>query len=147
MASCFKLRVAKSFLYLHVLGEIVKFLFLPLEGAGDGSYWFTFALSFIGLSFGFWQSIFCGTATSASASLSRFLYFDEPFGVSRLLLNNIALVLNCIIIHGLTNKLGFLVIEIDVLREGNDQLLNNLEEGVIIVEENCSEVCFINSAA
>ena len=50
-------------------------------------------------------------------------------------------------IQAVFNKIGFIVIEKDVLLAGNEQLLNSLEEGVIIVEENCSEVCFLNSAA
>ena len=89
----------------------------------------------------------CGSATIVSFYLSRCIYFDESFNIARFIFDNLGLVIYCAIVHALTNKLGFLFIELDVLREGNDTLLNSLEEGVIIVEENCSDVCFLNSAA
>ena len=33
------------------------------------------------------------------------------------------------------NKVGMIFIDAEVLREGNNQVLNNLEEGVIILKE------------
>ena len=45
-------------------------------------------------------------------------------------------------------SLGFeLYIELDILRDGNDQLLNNLQEGVFIVEHKTGKVLFKNKAA
>ena len=57
------------------------------------------------------------------------------------------MIVFCIMVHAVMNKLAFVFIEVEVIREGNDELLNSLEEGVIIVEDDCSEVCFLNSAA
>lgn len=88
-----------------------------------------------------------GAAIFASYSVSRVLYFSDDLSILNIVVGSLAYVLYCAIVSGLTNKLGFLMIELDVLREGNDSLLNSLEEGVVIVEENCSEVCFLNSAA
>jgi hypothetical protein len=43
--------------------------------------------------------------------------------------------MNLLIIHIIVTKVGMIYIEAEVLREGNEQTLNNLEEGVIIVDE------------
>jgi len=37
--------------------------------------------------------------------------------------------------------------EAEILRKGNEQLLNNLKEGVVIIEENSGLVTFLNEAA
>jgi hypothetical protein len=38
-------------------------------------------------------------------------------------------------------------IEAEVLREGNDQTLNNLDEGVVILNREDLSTCLINQAA
>ena len=43
-------------------------------------------------------------------------------------------MLSLLIIHGFFTKLGFSFIGTEIERDGNEQLLNNLEEGVIILE-------------
>lgn len=45
------------------------------------------------------------------------------------------------------NKVGMDAVEKEILQEGNNLLLDNLEEGVIIVEENCKDVYFTNKSA
>ena len=44
-------------------------------------------------------------------------------------------------------KTGFIYVESEILREGNEQLLNNLEEGVMIFEEHSLKLVFKNEAA
>ena len=43
-------------------------------------------------------------------------------------------VLNLFFIHWVYSKCGFLYIEAEVLRRGNDQILDSLEEGVVILD-------------
>lgn len=38
-------------------------------------------------------------------------------------------------------------VESEIVRIGNDQILNNLKEGVVILHENQDEVLFVNTAA
>ena len=38
-------------------------------------------------------------------------------------------------------------VESEILRNGNDQLLNSLEEGVVIQRKDTKEIVFLNSAA
>lgn len=37
--------------------------------------------------------------------------------------------------------------KVEAPRISNEKLLNNLEEGVFIVEKDCSSICFLNTAA
>ena len=54
---------------------------------------------------------------------------------------------NCWIIHLIITKVGMIFIDAEILRTGNDQLLNELEEGVIILQDDTKEMIFSNSAA
>ena len=51
------------------------------------------------------------------------------------------------LMHILFNKMGLLFVDSEILRTGNDQLLNDLEEGVIILKEDSKKVLFVNKAA
>ena len=50
-------------------------------------------------------------------------------------------------IHCLYSFLGYLFVDAETPRQANEQLLNNLGEGVFILEKDCSSVAFLNSAA
>ena len=52
-----------------------------------------------------------------------------------------------IICHIVSTKIGFTYVDLEILREGNEQLLDNLEEGVMILEENTLNLFFMNEAA
>ena len=45
------------------------------------------------------------------------------------------------------NKAGMTYVEAEVLREGNEQILNSLQEGVIILDEKTLNVQFKNETA
>ena len=51
------------------------------------------------------------------------------------LVNMMCLIVFLMICHLVIKKTGFIYVESEILREGNEQLLNNLEEGVLIIEE------------
>ena len=55
------------------------------------------------------------------------------------ILSLIQLTIAQIIIHSIYTKFGFSFLGADIEREGNEQVLNNLEEGVIILEANDSK--------
>ena len=48
------------------------------------------------------------------------------------------------LMHILFNKMGLLFVKSEILRRGNDQLLNDLQEGVIILKEDTKKVLFVN---
>ena len=47
----------------------------------------------------------------------------------------------------MTTKVGMILIETEVLRESNKTTLNNLDEGVIILNEQSMDTQFMNAAA
>ena len=49
--------------------------------------------------------------------------------------------------HWIVTKIGFLFIESEVLRKGNEQLLDGFDEGVIVLEEKSNNILFYNAAA
>lgn len=121
---------------------------MPLDSeSGQSDQWLAMVLDFFVYSFDLWPSLILSSTIIASFFASRSLYFDDKFQVGSCILVILILGLAVAAVQCLYNKIGFFIIEKDVLREGNDQLLNSLEEGVIIVEENNSEVCFLNTAA
>ena len=45
------------------------------------------------------------------------------------------------------SKIGLLVVELSIYKDGHEGLLNNLEEGLIILDEKTKELKFVNKAA
>ena len=79
----------------------------------------------------------------------RALLYDEDVGglVIGYFATMVNLTLSLIYIHLLLTKIGMIYIDAEVLREGNDSTLNNLEEGVVILKEEDLQVQFQNQAA
>lgn len=51
------------------------------------------------------------------------------------------------LVHLLVTKLGFIFVRGEILSHGNDILLDNLDEGVVIFQENKKDVVFVNASA
>ena len=54
---------------------------------------------------------------------------------------------NLLTIHLIITKWGLIYVESEIVREGNTMLLNDLAEGVIILEQESLEQLFLNEAA
>ena len=52
--------------------------------------------------------------------------------------------MNLALCHIIISKIGALIVETDVSSIGNNQLLENLEESVIVLEENSRNLVFAN---
>ena len=61
--------------------------------------------------------------------------------------NFVFLILGATLLHCSFSALAYLFVDAEVPRASQEELLNNLEEGVIVVEKDCSSVCFVNQAA
>ena len=55
--------------------------------------------------------------------------------------------LNLLAVHLCITKAGFLFIEAEIMRDGNEQALDGLEEGVVIIGENEKDILYYNNAA
>ena len=53
----------------------------------------------------------------------------------------------CWILHMIVTIFGYYYIEALILRQGNDQLLDDLDEGVIIKDASSDEIIYINKSA
>ena len=76
--------------------------------------------------------------------------FGEPITGSVLvqcLMNMAWQSFNLWVCHVCITKVGMIFVEAEILRTGNEQLLNNLEEGVVIQDPDIREIVFINTAA
>ena len=65
----------------------------------------------------------------------RTQFYEEPVTSQVLfeMVSNMILVMgNCFIVYLAVTKFGIYYMECDILRQGNENLLNNLDEGVII---------------
>ena len=56
-------------------------------------------------------------------------------------------IINIFFIHWIVTKTGFLYIDAGVLHHGNEHILDNLEEGIVILEQDSKAVMYYNVAA
>ena len=88
--------------------------------------------------FDWWPSLVCTLLQYPILGAARAMFYNEPVDVKFFFFITSSMLVSALfswITHVSIMKLNFIFIEAEVLREGNEQLLNNLEEGVIIVEE------------
>ena len=58
------------------------------------------------------------------------------------MINMIYHFMNLFFIHLIITKVGMLYAETEVLRSGNNQLLDNLEEGVVIFDDKKNDIVY-----
>ena len=56
-------------------------------------------------------------------------------------------IINIFFIHWIVTKTGFLYIDAEVHHHGNEHILDNLEEGIVILEQDSKAVMYYNVAA
>ena len=87
--------------------------------------------------------------TLISVLAKRVIFYNEP--IEGKIVTYIIMVLwqsaNMICIHLVITKVGMIYIDTEVLREGNDMTLNNLDDGVFILNEPEMHIQFMNTAA
>ena len=49
--------------------------------------------------------------------------------------------------HCIYSKIGLMVVELSIYKDGHEGLLNNLEDGLIILDQKTKELKFVNRAA
>lgn len=105
--------------------------------------------NFVLFYFEFVPNMIFAILTMMSVFAKRVLFYHESIE-SRLLIYLVTVlwqigVMLCI--HLVTTKVGMILIETEVLRESNKTTLNNLDEGVIILNEQSMDTQFMNAAA
>ena len=103
------------------LHMVIRYAFLPLDFEGTtNDHWYSLALEIAVLSFDLFPSLVLTQIIVTSFYVSRSVYFDEKIDVSNLVQISLIAFSTICGIQGMFNKIGFIVIETELLREGND---------------------------
>ena len=111
-----------------------------------------FAFQYALLSYTAWRQILCQVICLAYAEIAVRLYlYVDVRGLETLLIHFAYLasflVCVCLLIHMMISWVGFTYLATELPCKDNESLLNNLKEGVLIIDERTAKVQFINTAA
>ena len=102
--------------------------------------------------FHFWPSLATSFLTQICFYAARNIFYDDS--ISEIIVFGIFSIpwhlLNLLFIHLVITKVGMLYAETEVLRVGNEQVLDSLQEGVVILErgtENNDGILYSNKAS
>ena len=142
IASLKNLNVCKSYFYIQMVMFIAEnFLASRSMDEVEVSNLLNLLLGvffFVGFCFDFWPNTFALFIFYTSNPIARHYLYNESFDievVSNLMMNSFMTFIMCATIQIIINRIGFTFIDAVLLKEGNEQLLNNLEEGVVIFDE------------
>ena len=94
--------------------------------------------------FDFKPSLVSGIVSLLPLYAKRFVFHEEPaleLGAS-CFFTVLWMTMTLTFAHLVTTKMGMVYIDAEVLREGNSETLNNLEEGIIILDETNLQIKF-----
>ena len=99
--------------------------------------------------FHFWRALMFTMLKMVVFNAGRKIFYYETIDetIMECLMNMFFQSLSIWIIHIIITQVGMIFVEAEVLRTGNEQVLDNLEEGVIIQNKDTHKVVFINKAA
>ena len=146
------LKVTKAIAYLQLAKELIFELGIPINRGSESAAFVNmkttlyFSLDY----FHFWPTaIFCSAVSITNGVAKGYLYSNQMSNIVsyEVILNVLTNFLTQTIIHIIINAAGMLFVEAELLRVGNETLLNDLDEGVIIIDEGTGKVSFLNSAA
>ena len=139
LASIKYLKVTKAIAYYMLAMEFIFEVGLPInrgsESAGHLNLLMTFF--FVLDYFHFWPTVICCALVSIANGVAiGYLYSSEPskINVLGIFVNVIMNFCAQVVMHVIMTAAGMLFVDAEVLRLGNDGLLNDLDEGVIIVD-------------
>ena len=98
---------------------------------------FIIFIYYLGCHFDFWVS-FIGTFLTQFGFIvvEIMLYEATIWNASKMFsVNMVMLLANLLVTHAVINSAGLLFSDAEVLREENDQLYNDLEEGLVILDQ------------
>ena len=135
--------------YLEIVIQVVEAC-MPINVADTGFFmvgkmqmgYINFWLSY----FHWWPSLALSLFTLLPYSAARYYYYDDSATLLAIMMvfHIIFHAMNLLFIHLIITKVGMLYAETEVLRSGNDALLENLVEGVVIFDENDKEIIYNN---
>ena len=107
-------------------------------------------LNFFSMAYDYWPNLVaCSISQVIFTAIRASVYNDELNGDAVLgcFFNILWSVLVTLCAHVVITSAGLLFVEAEILRQGNDSILDGLKEGVIILSEDTSEIHYWNRAA
>ena len=99
--------------------------------------------------FNFWRDLSFTLVSFIPMFMNRYYYHGDEanFVIFYVILVLPYSILNLFMIYICITKAGFLFIESEIMRGGNEQVLDGLKEGVVIFSEAEKNILYYNSAA
>ena len=110
-------------------------VFLPYDISEASSNYIKLAgvtTQFVMCYFHWWASLVTAMLVPTMNMLSRFLFYDEQFNTLKAIMTGLMIGVWIWFMRMCFVQVGMYYVEAEILRIGNDSLLDNLEEGVII---------------
>lgn len=107
-------------------------------------------IDYLLLYFNFWPNTVCMLATQVLLVATNKLVYNKDIGVGAIMESFFGLFyqfFNLFMTNIGANLLGLLYVEAEILRRGNNELLNEMREGIIIMNKESGMVLFVNKAA
>lgn len=129
------------------------YAFVPIEGEATQARTelaMLTAIQFIVLYFHWWPALIATALNLVAHQIGRLVIHDEPIDSLTVAVVLVDVVLNglfCYFIHLMTSLFGKYYVQSEILRIGNESILDGLEEGVIIKDEFTNEIIYINKSA
>ena len=146
------IRVTKVFFYYELITALIEQM-LPWNVSWTVACLIRLLVTIVNFVtdyFDFWPSLICLQLQYPVMSIFHSLFHNERVDgqfFAQMFTNMIICSLCVWVAHLSLAKCGMIYCEAEVLRDGNEQLLNNLEEGVMILEEDTPNILFLNQAA
>ena len=146
------LRISKTYFYYeHVLFlcSAAMPLGLPADAQNDVDF-AALQVNFAMFFFDVWPCLVCSLVSQVLTPVFRAINYGEEFDmqvVKSALGMMVSVTLAYLMIHCIFTQLGFALVGAEVERGSNRLLVNNLEEGVVLLEQDTKTVLFLNHAA
>ena len=150
--ACFKWKkLIKWHLHFEILIESIAAL-MPVEINAGRDIELMLCLTIINITMSYFDLIPTLISTSLiviPVHIRRVVFYNNSIGAMVVsgLLTWMWLMMMVLAIHLVVTKVGFIYIEAEALRSGNEQTLDNLDEGVIILSEADMQIRYYNKAA
>jgi len=153
LLSCFKwMWIIRYSIFVELLLVPLVEIFLPSQIGSAQDFNMALMMSFLNTElyyFEFKRHCAFGFLPVLFTAIRRYLFHAESLeDMSGILVSMIfAVPASLILVHLIITKVGMIFVNAIVLRAGNDQVLDNLEEGVVILDEASHEILYSNKAA
>ena len=107
-------------------------------------------VNFFSLYYDFWAAIFASALSRVLFVVIRSTIFQEEFTTGIVIesfVNMVWVFFGLSFVHIIITGAGYLYTEADILKQGNEQLLESFDEGLAIINQQDKKIIFLNESA